>query len=70
MIQKVLFIKAKHTQPIKDWHLMLVVVVMVLIDSLIAITVLPLDNARLSPLLIPDKQDEGVTRNVRVSAGE
>ena len=70
MIQRVLFINAKHMQPIKDWHLVLIVVVMVLIDSLIAVTVLPLDNARLSPLLIPDKQDKGVTRNVRVSTGE
>ena len=46
---------------------MLVVLVMVLIDSLIAVIVLPLDNARLSPLLIPNKQDQGFTRNVRFS---
>ena len=51
-------------QPLKDWHLMLVVLVMVLMDSLIAVTVLPLDNARASVIIIPNKQNPGFTRNV------
>jgi gamma-aminobutyric acid type B receptor len=49
--------------PLKDWHLMLIVLVLVLIDSIIAVTVLPLDNARSSVHIIPNKQAPGFTRN-------
>ena len=57
-----------YTQPLKDWHLMLVVVLLVLIDSLVAVIVLPLDNARSQTTAIPNKQDQDFTRNVRVPA--
>ena len=43
---------------------MLIVLVLVLVDSLIAIIVLPLDNARASVVTIPNKQNTGSTRNV------
>lgn len=44
---------------------MLMVLVFVLVDSIIAAVVLPLDNGRYSVTIIPNKQDPGFTRNVR-----
>ena len=46
---------------------MLMVLVLVLVDSLIAVIVLPLDNARPSVTIIANKQDPGFTRNVKIN---
>ena len=43
-----------HTQPLKDWHLLLIVLVFVLVDVIILTPVSILESSRLAPRRVPD----------------
>lgn len=53
-----------YIQFIKDYHLMLLVLVFVLVDTIILVVVMSLDNSRFRVTIIPNKQD--TTPHIRV----